>query len=897
MAPMHNETSHIWQRVTARMDVLEHLPAMVLSASILALPWLFGGVYASTQWLLAASIALTLLLFLVCRNSEYPSISVGLIPLLLAVSWGFCQQLPVGENVLEVVARTNANHWKALAPASNGEAVGMTGESQLAAAVGYWPVRHHRPVSLYPAATRHDLAMLLLAASIFFLGNQLFAHTKPLLVLSACVAANGAAFAVFGMAQQLVWSGKIYGVAPLLNGGAPFAAYVNRNNAAGWLGLALGCAVGFSLWVFSPGVRRHRSSTLRDVSAMSRVRRGAMTFLAQLDGRRVFALLLLLVILAGLFACLSRGGWISALCAIAVIGLVLRVTRRANNIVWVVPFALLSAYFLVSWLGHGESVRGELASLRSEVIQPRDARLAHWRDGLTAGQDFWLAGSGLGTYRYIYRPYVREAEQRWFYHAENQYLEAFVEGGVIGLGLLAAAILIMAFSCRRLLLEAVGSDEFTCGILGAFVLTNQLVHACFDFGLYLPANMALFALLCGGVAGNAARLQAVRPRMAARRLGARSNGRLSCSLAAALACLVVVGMFELRSVAAIESALRDSRDTDVTTLRSAEATTAHIQRLGAAVAERPDDAEARLRLAELLVERYQTRATVSLRQQNPQNVSDTVLRRLTSPMALHGTVWELRRRDETLELDNLRRSHMVQVNLLHAARHLLHASSACPLLPRAHLLLAKIGPAVSPHAVDELALARMRRIVGGQQTLITESGFLELQAGRTTNALVDLKRSAQLAPEKLRSMLLLVSGYLDAECVADVVPDSPVLLVELANELFTEESQTAIRRALLERAEQLLTAQAVAETDALYIRGMIHRLRSEDAVAIDMISRAVADRPEEVAWRYELAVLLQSSGDVEQAREHAKICVRMEPQNDRFDALLKELIRARLTSG
>ena len=50
-------------------------------------------------------------------------------------------------------------------------------------------------------------------------------------------------------------------------------------------------------------------------------------------------------------------------------------------------------------------------------------------------------------------------------------------------------------------------DEFPIALVGLFALSTQAIHACFDFGLYLPANMVLFALLCGAIASRAARLE------------------------------------------------------------------------------------------------------------------------------------------------------------------------------------------------------------------------------------------------------------------------------------------------------------------------------------------------------------------------------------------------------
>ena len=131
----------------------------------------------------------------------------------------------------------------------------------------------------------------------------------------------------------------------------------------------------------------------------------------------------------------------------------------------------------------------------------------NWADGWRAAEDLLPAGSGLGTYRYIYRAYQQQPYDVWYYHAENQYLQALVEAGLPGLGLLLAVLGLVALACWRLLQHAPDAATYALGVAGTFALSSQAIHAVFDFGLYLPANMLLLALICGAVCGRAARIE------------------------------------------------------------------------------------------------------------------------------------------------------------------------------------------------------------------------------------------------------------------------------------------------------------------------------------------------------------------------------------------------------
>ncbi|MBI2478558.1 MAG: hypothetical protein HYV60_07945 [Planctomycetia bacterium] len=132
-----------------------------------------------------------------------------------------------------------------------------------------------------------------------------------------------------------------------------------------------------------------------------------------------------------------------------------------------------------------------------------------------------------------------------------------------------------------------------------------------------------------------------------------------------------------------------------------------------------------------------------------------------------------------------------------------------------------------------------------------------------------------------------------AVVVDEITPNSPQLLVKTAGGDYFRTDER-MRQALLGRAEELLQDGELPPPDREQIEGAIHTLREEDEQAVASLTKAVAGRPEMTAWRYELASLLLKRGDLEGAWMHARTCVRMEPENEQFDALLKQLNRTRL---
>jgi Flp pilus assembly protein TadD len=77
---------------------------------------------------------------------------------------------------------------------------------------------------------------------------------------------------------------------------------------------------------------------------------------------------------------------------------------------------------------------------------------------------------------------------------------------------------------------------------------------------------------------------------------------------------------------------------------------------------------------------------------------------------------------------------------------------------------------------------------------------------------------------------------------------------------------------------------------------MLLLLENQRPQATEKLSKATQLRPLEVAWRFDLATALAALGKIDEARDHASFCLRMEPDNERYKLFYKKLIRNALTS-
>ena len=140
------------------------------------------------------------------------------------------------------------------------------------------------------------------------------------------------------------------------------------------------------------------------------------------------------------------------------------------------------------------------------IVSIKSGRIPNWGEALKTVPQFWIGGTGLGTYRFVYERFQnRFLRDIAHFHAENQFIQALVEGGVIALGCLIAAIVLTIVAIVRLYNRG-GSVNTVLAVVGTFGLASQIVGGMFDFGLYIPSNTILMAALCGIVVGRAAML-------------------------------------------------------------------------------------------------------------------------------------------------------------------------------------------------------------------------------------------------------------------------------------------------------------------------------------------------------------------------------------------------------
>jgi O-antigen ligase len=298
--------------------------------------------------------------------------------------------------------------------------------------------------------------------------TQTLRRSSQFEMLAKLFAAYGAVVALFAVLQGLAPNGKLYWIWPLEQGGSIYGPYVNHNHYAGLMEMLMPFPLVLAATRFTNGNRKIAAAGIAALMAAS-------------------------IFLSG-----SRGGMAAFVAQMVMLG-VLLVRKREGN--WKQPlmlgaFLAVVIVFLV-WMGGNELTR-RLISIHSEAREEINGgvRLSIDRDCLRMLIKRPFLGWGLGAFPIVY-PQFRSFYTTFFVNqAHNDYLQLLVETGLAGFSI-AVWFLVLVFRQAANKLnnwtETASGAMTVAALLGCMGI---LVHSFLDFNLQIPANAALFYVLC-----------------------------------------------------------------------------------------------------------------------------------------------------------------------------------------------------------------------------------------------------------------------------------------------------------------------------------------------------------------------------------------------------------------
>jgi O-antigen ligase len=338
-----------------------------------------------------------------------------------------------------------------------------------------------RPLTIHPAATQYAWLALLPCVAMF-LAVQTFERQR-LRRLSVLFAIVCAVEALLGILQAGSPPGSLVHLGNRFSGGAATGTYVNKNHFAALM--AMGLPIMLQRWAIEMLPTVNERGEVVKPHPRGADRRLALRIV--LSASIVLALLALLLTRSR--AGIGSGLAAFALAALAIVGYAGTVgTRVALGIVGACALALAAYVGLTPILERFAP---------SELTQEFGGRAGIAAATVRAALDFLPFGSGLGTFGDVFRRYQGTEHLIGFIdHAHDDYVEAFLELGVVGLAVIALALAAYALRWRQVLRErrqSLGYLRVAAG-LGVAAL---IVHSAFDFNLHIPANAIYFSFLAG----------------------------------------------------------------------------------------------------------------------------------------------------------------------------------------------------------------------------------------------------------------------------------------------------------------------------------------------------------------------------------------------------------------
>lgn len=336
----------------------------------------------------------------------------------------------------------------------------------------YALIRYHQADIEYVA--RLELIRIVIYAFLFFiiLNNLHRQETAQIMVWG--VLALGMVVALYALFQFITESDRVWTFSkPIQYHGRASGTYICPNHLAGLLEMLLPTALA--------GVFLSRSGHV------ARVLYGYVA----------------LVLLAGIGASISRGGWISTGLALLVFfGLLLRYASYRKPVLVVLLLISLATFFFVR---HAERAQQRFSrALTSGQLDAAAPRAHLWGATYRMWMDNFWVGVGPAHFDMRFRGYRPSSIQTRPYWAHNDYLNALADWGLVGGAIIASAITCLGVGVFKTWkyvhrgktdLDVKRSDRAAHVYGLAIGLLALFIHSVTDFNMQIPGNAILAVAL------------------------------------------------------------------------------------------------------------------------------------------------------------------------------------------------------------------------------------------------------------------------------------------------------------------------------------------------------------------------------------------------------------------
>lgn len=475
----------------SNIELWGSLADLFLIGAILAGPWMFGSDEAAYHVILLGLISASAFCYCVraflLKNLKIsldgPAWIFGGLILL-----GLVQLIPWPGNLLGFFSPETAALRNLLLPAQpdqfDGQSLGGIARAT---------------ISLNPFATKQVVYQIVCLAMVYLITQMGLRGIDQITRICWCLFINGSVLALQAITQSFTSnSDMIYW--SFSTSGSVFGP-MNRDHFPDYMNICIGASCALLTAVYHRGLQPLRSSHARGWDRMMGPFWEALSSPFQLlqSPANLWVLLGLIFMLASVPMSGSRGGFggmgIGLLVALGIASQNLRKGGLPGYILWLIPF-IIGFFTLIGW-----------SFLESRVVTEsgfeslkKEGRWFLWEPLIDLIYKFPLFGTGYGSFIHVEQMVrLQNLPGMTVDYAHNEYLEAFVEGGVIRF-LLTFAFVFYVINSTITALKNYRDNSYALLPAGlCWGLVALAIHSFLDFGVHLPSvaipATVIFAIL------------------------------------------------------------------------------------------------------------------------------------------------------------------------------------------------------------------------------------------------------------------------------------------------------------------------------------------------------------------------------------------------------------------
>ena len=314
--------------------------------------------------------------------------------------------------------------------------------------------------SAYGYVTEYEALQYISYGMVLLIGAECVREEGARKIFALVMIVFGVCYAFFALAQELTSNGKIFWVHSPQFHGSIYGSYVNHDHYAGLMEMLV---------------------PIPFVLSMGHLLRG---------GKRVLVGSCAVLMAGTIFLSGSRAGMLAFVLEMVLFAALTLGKRRSPRIALGSMAVCVFILALLIFIGKGQ-VLGRLGDLSPGI------RLDITKDSLRMFSKRPVWGWGLGTFPTVYPGYRSFYTNLFVNEAHNDYAQLLVETGLLGFGLMLWFLVRLYRyglpTSRRWEFQWDGAVSLAA-LLGC---TGILLHSFVDFNLQIPANAALFYVLCG----------------------------------------------------------------------------------------------------------------------------------------------------------------------------------------------------------------------------------------------------------------------------------------------------------------------------------------------------------------------------------------------------------------